>query len=133
VRRSSRAAASAKNYNEDNIYKELEEQAMEEARISKTVKRKQPSGTRKVAAEEDEEGEDDEQDEVVVEVDDGSSHEGDMEGSEDSRNDDDQDEEDNAEEEGDVPTPRILARRQLTAAEWREVCGCMNTKEITRG
>ena len=37
------------------------------------------------------------------------------------------------EEEDDQPLPRLLARKELTATEWREVCQDMNTSEITRG
>lgn len=42
--------------------------------------------------------------------------------------------EDEVVEEGDeMPLPRLLARRVLTASEWRKVCDNMNTSEITRG
>ena len=133
VRRSSRAAASCKNYNEDQMFREVQDRALLEETI-KASKAKQVSRGSKRRAEKEEE--DDKEEEVkVVEVDDDEEEAGGSQGDEEgSDGEEEEEEEEEDDDEGpEMPLPRIIARRELTAADWREVCTGMDTKEITRG
>lgn len=133
LRRSSRSTSSAvRSYNEDELVKDVEGRATMEVIAASS---KKPSRIRKQQQTDEDEGEDNDSDGMVMEqVGEGDGKSGpSLRVNEGEYEEDDEEDESDSDGADDVPLPRILAVRELTAAEWREVCQNMNTKEITKG